>query len=275
MVKSRFRRTTIARPGRADPPAQMGRHRGLAKMEDRIELTPIARLHSPFEEKFGIPRQAGLVDSAIGEVRFLPPFDDPAMLDGLDGFSHLWLAFRFSANVAAGWRPRVRPPRLGGNREVGVWASRSPYRPNALGLSVVRLCEVVTRPRPLLRVAGVDMLDGTPILDIKPYIPYSDALPDALPGYAAEPPASVLEVRFAPAARAALERVQDAVALERLVSGVLALDPRPAYRPASEPERRYGMRLAGYEVRWRVDRGCVEVCAIEPAPDGADDGFTR
>jgi len=226
-----------------------------------IQLEPVAVMRSPFEEKFGIPRQSGLSEHAIGDVVFLPPFDDPAMLDQLDGFSHVWLTFHFSANAAAGWRPRVRPPRLGGNREVGVWASRSPFRPNALGLSVVRLRDVVTSPRPLLRVAGVDLLDGTPILDIKPYLPYSDAIPDAVPGYAADAPQPILPVRFASQpARWLDERGDDA--LRSLVIDVLALDPRPAYRDTVEPNRRYGMRLAGHEIGWRVDADGVEVVSI-------------
>ena len=230
-----------------------------------IQLEPVAVMRSPFDEKFGIPRQSGLCDRAIGEVVFVPPYDDPAMLDQLDGFSHVWLTFQFSANVDAGWRPRVRPPRLGGNREVGVWASRSPFRPNALGLSVVRLCEVVTAPRPLLRVAGVDLLDGTPILDVKPYLPYSDAIPDALPGYAAGAPQPVLPVRFA-AQPAEWFVANGQEALRALLVDVLALDPRPAYRDAVEPDRRYGMRLAGHEIGWRVDADGVEVVSIGPAP---------
>lgn len=233
----------------------------------KIQIEPVATLHSPFDEKFGIPRQSGLVEAAMGEVRFIPPYDNPAMLDALSGFSHLWLIFQFSGNAEAGWRPRVRPPRLGGNRQVGVWASRSPFRPNALGLSVVRLLEVVTSPKPLLRVSGVDLLDGTPIVDIKPYLPYSDAIPDASAGYAAGAPQPRLDVDFLPEARRWLES-HGTPGLTGLVVDVLALDPRPAYRAAAEPDRIYGMRLAGHEIRWRVTGAGVEVCSVAAAESG-------
>lgn len=237
-------------------------------------VEPIGILHSPFDEKFGIPRQAGLAAHAWGEIAFLPPCDDPAMLDGLDGFSHLWLIFLFSGHVTQGWRARVRPPRLGGNREVGVWASRSPFRPNPIGLSLVRLDAVIRQPRPRLRVAGVDLLDGTPILDIKPYLPYADAQPVARAGYAATAPEPRLSVRFAAQAEAALAG-GSVPALRELVVEVLSLDPRPAYRDGAEPGRRYGMRLAGHEVRWRVV-GATEVVveslvAVSPScPPGQD-----
>jgi tRNA-Thr(GGU) m(6)t(6)A37 methyltransferase TsaA len=234
----------------------------------RIELQAIAVVHSPFEEKFGVPRQSGLAPSAVGELRLLPPCDDAAMLQGLAGFSHLWLIFQFDRCIAQGWRARVRPPRLGGNREVGVWASRSPFRPNFLGLSVVRLVEVVERPRPLLRVAGIDLLDGTPVLDIKPYLPYSDALQDATGGYAPAAPGAGLKVRFGAQAEEDLARLQDSERMRALLREVLALDPRPAYRQGAEPGRVYGMRLAGTNVRWQVTDTGVEVLDITPL--GAD-----
>ena len=231
-------------------------------------MQAIAVVHSPFEEKFGVPRQSGLAPSAVGELRLLPPCDDAAMLQGLAGFSHLWLIFQFDRCIAQGWRARVRPPRLGGNREVGVWASRSPFRPNFLGLSVVRLVEVVERPRPLLRVAGIDLLDGTPVLDIKPYLPYSDALQDATGGYAPAAPEAGLKVRFGAQAEEDLARLQDSERMRALLREVLALDPRPAYRQGAEPGRVYGMRLAGTNVRWQVTDTGVEVLEITPL--GAD-----
>jgi len=228
-------------------------------------IKPVAVISSPFQEKFGIPRQSGLVPSARGEVRLLAPFDDPAMLQGLEDFSHVWLTFRFDRCVDQGWRPRVRPPRLGGNAEVGVWASRSPFRPNFLGLSAVRLLEVVTAPEPLLRVGGIDLLDGTPVFDIKPYLPYSDAITEATGGFAPTAPEAKLAVTFLPRAQRDLAALPDPEGMRRLVAEVLALDPRPAYRRGEEPLRRYGVRLAGLDVHWRVIGDAVQVEDLSPA----------
>lgn len=230
-------------------------------------IEPVAKTRSPYGEKFGIPRQAGLASAAHGEIVMRPPYDDPSMLDGLEGFSHLWLTFGFHACVDQGWRPRVRPPRLGGNREVGVWASRSPFRPNFLGLSAVRLLEVVTAPEVILRIAGLDLLDGTPVYDIKPYIPYADAIVDADGGYAASRPPADRQVRFSARAEAGLGGVDDGQRVRRLIAEVLALDPRPAYRQGAEPGRVYGMNIAGCNVRWRIDERGAEVCEITPRPD--------
>jgi tRNA-Thr(GGU) m(6)t(6)A37 methyltransferase TsaA len=231
---------------------------------NKICIDPVARVCSPFQEKFGIPRQPGLAPSAIGEVRLLAPFDDAAMLEGLEGFSHVWLIFQFDRCVAQGWRPRVRPPRLGGNTEVGVWASRAPFRPNFLGLSAVRLLQVVTQPAPLLRVSGLDLLDGTPVFDIKPYLPYADAIADAEGGFAPGAPEARWSVVFGAQAEADLARVAGAEELRALIGEVLGLDPRPAYRQGEEAERVYGMRLGGYDVRWRVLGDRIEVQAVDP-----------
>jgi tRNA-Thr(GGU) m(6)t(6)A37 methyltransferase TsaA len=223
-------------------------------------LEPIGIMHSPYREKFGIPRQPGLVD-VESRLELLPGFDRPEMLDGLTGFSHLWLTFVFHACVAQGWRARVRPPRLGGNARVGVYASRSPFRPNHLGLSVVELLGVELGDKVSLRLRGADLLDGTPVLDIKPYVPYVDALPDARGGFAPDAPAE-LAVHFAAEAEAALAADP---ALRHLISAVLAQDPRPAYQ-GDDADRVYGMRLAAVNLRFRIIAGVVEVLAVEPAP---------
>jgi tRNA-Thr(GGU) m(6)t(6)A37 methyltransferase TsaA len=234
-----------------------------------VLIEPVAVVRSPFEEKFGIPRQPGLVPHAQGEVRLLEPYRDPAMLQGLEGFSHVWLTVRFDRCVDRGWRARVRPPRLGGNTEVGVWASRSPFRPNFLGLSVVRLLEVVDGAEPMLRVAGIDLLDWTPVFDIKPYLPYADAVTDARAGFAPEAPQALLPVVFSAAAETDLAGLADPSAMRALVAELLSLDPRPAYRRGAEPDRVYGMRLAGCNVRWRVIGPEVQVLDLKAAGSDA------
>lgn len=230
-------------------------------------LQTVGIIRSPYREKFGIPRQPGLVD-VESRLDLLPGFDDPAMVEGLEGFSHLWLSFVFHACVAQGWRPRVRPPRLGGNQRVGVFASRAPFRPNHLGLSVVELLGIDTSAGVSLRLRGADLLDGTPVLDIKPYVPYVDALPEARAGFAPEPPMT-LAVRFAAPAETALAGDD---ALRTLISRVLAQDPRPAYQ-ADDPSRVYGMMLAAVNLRFRIQAGEAEVLSVTPlvSTAGGDD----
>ncbi len=222
------------------------------------QMQPIALLRSPYREKFGIPRQPGLVD-VTSHVDMVAGYDDPAMVEGLEGFSHLWLTFVFHACAEQGWRSRVRPPRLGGNTRVGVLASRAPFRPNHLGLSAVQLVDIDTRGGVRLTVLGADLLDGTPILDIKPYVPYADAIADAAGGFAPTPP-TPLEVGFLPAAAAAL---QGRAELEMLIVQVLSQDPRPTYQ-AGEVGREYGMALADVDLRFRIHGGRVEVIGIAP-----------
>ena len=228
-------------------------------------LPPVGRVHSPFRDKFGIPRQGGLVPAARGHIELLPPCDDPRTVDGLADFSHLWVVFLFHATRAAGWRPQVRPPRLGGNRRVGVFASRSPFRPNPLGLSLLRLEGIDARPGDVrLRVSGLDLLDGTPVLDIKPYLPWSDAVPDARAGFAPEAPPPALQVHFTPRAEADLRRHQPACAsdLRALITQLLQQDPRPAYRRGRPDAHRYGLRLYHFDLQWRVVDGRAEVLAL-------------
>ncbi len=212
-----------------------------------MEMTPIAHIKSDFSEKFGIPRQSGLVEELTAEVVFEPEYRVPEALRGLEGFSHLWLIWEFSQARREGWSPTVRPPRLGGNRRLGVFATRSPFRPNPIGLSCVRLVEVRQHRElgPVLTVAGADLLDGTPIYDIKPYLPYADCKPDAVGGFASQPKGADLEVECPPEL---LLRVPEDKRSGLLA--VLAQDPRPQYQ--DDPDRVYGMAFAGLEVKFRV-----------------------
>ena len=212
-----------------------------------MEITPIAYIKSDFPEKFGIPRQSGLVEELTATVVFQPPYRVPDALRGLEGFSHLWLIWEFSKARREGWSPTVRPPRLGGNVRLGVFATRSPFRPNPLGLSCVRLLEIRQdrAQGPVLVVAGADLMDGTPIYDIKPYLPYADCKPEAVGGFAARPKGADLAVDCSPAL---LDRVPEDKRAALLA--VLAQDPRPQYQ--DDPERVYGMAFAGLEVKFRV-----------------------
>ena len=212
-----------------------------------MEICPIAHIRSDFSEKFGIPRQSGLVEELTAAVVFEPPYRVPDALRGLEGFSHLWLIWEFSQARREGWSPTVRPPRLGGNKRLGVFATRSPFRPNPLGLSCVRLVEVRQDRAlgPVLTVAGADLLDGTPIYDIKPYLPYADCKPEAVGGFAAQPKGADLEVDCP-------DRLLDCVPEGKRAAllAVLAQDPRPQYQ--DDPNRVYGMAFAGLEVKFRV-----------------------
>lgn len=210
-----------------------------------MELVPIAHIKSDFSEKFGIPRQSGLVEALTAEVVFRPEFRDPSALRGIDGFSHLWLIWEFSK--ARGWSPTVRPPRLGGNKRLGVFATRSPFRPNPIGLSCVRLVRVRQDRAlgPVLVVAGADLLDGTPIYDIKPYLPYADCKPNAAGGFAAAPKGADLAVDCPSGLLALVPEDKRAALL-----AVLAQDPRPQYQ--DDPDRVYGMAFAGLEVKFQV-----------------------
>ena len=199
-----------------------------------MELQPVALYHGALGSKFGIPRQSGLVPSLKGRIVFEPAFRNRDALRGLEGFDRIWLIWGFSANKPAKgeWQPTVRPPRLGGNAAVGVWASRSPYRPNPLGLSCVEIEGIDGMD---LLVRGADLMDGTPIYDIKPYVAYADSFPGARSGFAAAAPEAKLEVRLP----------------EEALTGLLALDPRPAYQ--EDPERVYGLPFGGKDVHFRVD----------------------
>lgn len=235
-------------------------------------IEPIARVISPYREKFGIPRQSGLAPAARGYLQMLPGFDMPTAFDGLEGFSHVWVIFGFHA-CPGQWRARVRPPRLGGNREVGVFASRSPFRPNGLGLSALRLEGVDCIDGCRLEVSGLDLQDGTPVYDIKPYVPYADSLPNALGGFAEQAPPRPLEVMYSKQARAWLDRQPAATAelFAQLLEQTLALDPRPAYRRGKdEGDRVYGMLLQGLDVRWRVTGGYAVIEQLVPVMESVE-----
>lgn len=228
-----------------------------------MNIEPIGIIHSCFKEKFGIPRQPGLVDAAEARLQLLPPYNREEAVRGLEGFSHVWLIFGFHATAEQGWRPTVRPPRLGGNARVGVFASRSTFRPNPLGLSVVRLAGIDCSDGVNLQLAGVDLLDQTPIFDIKPYLPYADALPSAQGGFAPENPDTAVSVSFSPQAERQLSRLEaERPRLRQLVCELLAYDPRPAYRSDTDASRDYGVKLFDLDVRWRMLGDVAEVTAL-------------
>ena len=228
-------------------------------MSELSQLKIIARIRSDFSEKFGIPRQSGLVEELKATIVFEPEFRNPDALRGLEGFSHLWLIWQFSKAVRQDWSPTVRPPRLGGNERMGVFATRSPFRPNPVGLSCVRLERVEQHPElgPVIHVAGADLLDGTPIYDIKPYLPYADCKPDAVGGFAAAPKEATLKVTCSEELLKSLPEDRRAALL-----AVLAQDPRPSYQ--NDPEREYGMGFAGVNVRFRVEGNQLIVLNIQP-----------
>jgi len=228
-------------------------------------FTPIGYIASCFKERFGIPRQPGLVPEAQADLEILPPFNHPQAFRGLADYSHVWLIFAFHAGVGQPWRPTVRPPRLGGNRRVGVFASRSPFRPNPIGLSLVRLERMELEQGVRLHLSGIDLLDGTPVLDIKPYLPYAESIPDADAAYASDPPGSPRCIIFDPEARAVLEGLppEQADHLQRLIRGILEQDPRPGYRRGGAEQRGYGMRLLDFDLRWRVEEHAVVVTHLE------------
>ncbi len=217
----------------------------------------IGHIRSDFPTKFGIPRQSGLVESLTAQIIFEPEYRVADAFRGLEGYSHIWLLWQFSAALREGWSPTVRPPRLGGNTRMGVFATRSPFRPNSIGLSAVRLDSIELHPKlgPVLHISGADLMDGTPIYDIKPYLPYTDSRPEATGGFAAEVFDYSLEVDFPPEL---LERVPES-RREGLI-GVLSQDPRPAVH--NDPERVYGVSFAGFDVRFCVSGGRLTVVEL-------------
>ena len=219
-------------------------------------MKKIATIHTDFPEKFGIPRQSNLAD-ARGKIVFEPEYRNPDAVRGIEEYSYLWIIWEFSESIREDWSPTVRPPRLGGNKRVGVFATRSPFRPNPLGLSSVRLEKVEIREDlgPVLHVVGVDMLDGTPVYDIKPYLPYVDSHPDAEGGFGTRKKGYELLVEWD-------DKWNEMVPVEKreTLRRILAQDPRPAYQ--NDPERIYGMMFSGLEIKFRVREGCLKVISI-------------
>ncbi len=251
---------TSERPSPTRPP----------KPPQSFRFRPIGVVHSCFPEKFGIPRQAGLVPEASARLQLLPPYDREEALRGLEGCSHLWVLFVFHASLGRDWRPTVRPPRLGGNRRLGAFATRSPFRPNPIGLSAVAF-RGVTREKSgvFLEISGVDLLAGTPVLDIKPYLPYADLIPDARTAHAIPASEQGPEVSFAAPAQACLERMPPAKAerLRRLITDLLRQDPRPGYLEGTPARTDFGMRIDEWNVRWsHRDGGAILVTDIQ-APE--------
>ena len=229
---------------------------------NELKLTPIAYIHTGFSEKFGIPRQSGLAPDAFGVIEFVPAYRHPDALRGLEAYSHLWLIWDFSKNHRAGWSATVTPPRLGGKEHVGVFATRSPFRPNPLGLSCVKLerVEQTADAGGILHVSGVDLLDQTPIYDIKPYLPYADAHPEADGGFSAAFSERMLQVEFPGELEEKLPPQ-----IRGAVRDILACDPRTAY--IHDPERVWGVSYAGYNIRFTV-RG--EICRVVEIRNGSE-----
>ena len=223
-----------------------------------MEMKPIAHIRNDYTAKFGIPRQSGLVEEVISAIVFEPEYRNADAFRGLEGWSHLWLIWIFSEAVRDTWSPTVLPPRLGGKTRMGVFATRSPFRPNPIGLSSVKLVDfdLHTKEGPVLYVAGADLMDGTPILDVKPYLPYTDSHPDAVGGFAEPVREYHLEVVFP---EQWLSQVPQR--LRTPVMGLLAQDPRPSYQ--NDPDRVYGVAFGGYDFRFRVKDGVLTVCEVE------------
>lgn len=226
-----------------------------------MKLNTIGIIHSPYQEKFGVPRQPNLVSLGRGELHLISPFNHPDCIRGLAQFSHLWLLFIFNQNIDQGWHHTVRPPRLGGNSKIGVFASRSTFRPNPIGLSAVELHNIVIdKGQIILKLGSVDLVDKTPVIDIKPYIPYSDSYPNAQAGYAQNAPEPFLTVLFSPRAD---QKLHDHLELKQLIIQVIKQDPRPAYKKKNTQHQEFGIKLNHVNIRWQVNDNIATILDIE------------
>ncbi len=231
-----------------------------------ITFSPIGIIHSPYKEKFAIPRQPGLVDDGGGELHLIPSIKQLDCVRELHQFSHIWLIFVFHQVIEQGWHPTVRPPRLGGNKRIGVFASRSPFRPNPIGMSLVELKAIRQQgDNIILQLGSLDLVDGTPVLDIKPYLPFAEALPNAVAGYAQCAPQTTLNVFFSLEAEQHLIQYNNKYPfLRRFIYQLMLQDPRPAYHRQSKKRREYAVHLLEFNIRWHTDGDLVTVLAIEP-----------
>ncbi len=227
-------------------------------------LNPIGIIQSPYKQKFAIPRQPRLITEASARLEFLPEFNREEFVRGLEEFSHIWIIFRFHETADKGWSPLVRPPRLGGNEKKGVFATRATFRPNAIGMSAVELKSVnYSKGKLWLDLIGIDLLDGTPVLDIKPYLPYSDSLPEASAGFADTKPETELLVVFSEQAlNFCFEQQKSYPDLHTFISKVLKQDPRPAYKKVKTGTQHYGMTLYNFNIKWKIEENTNTVLEI-------------
>lgn len=232
----------------------------------KFQFEQIGVIRSPYKEKFAVPRQPGLVKSGGGELHLIAPYNQADAVRGLEAFSHLWVLFIFHQTMEGGWRPTVRPPRLGGNARMGVFATRSTFRPNPVGMSLVELKGIrCQKDQVILELGGLDLVDGTPVVDIKPYLPFAEALPDARASYAQQAPQADMPVYFTDALAAELVHLEKRYPrLREFIVDVLAQDPRPAYRKEEDAGKAYAVWLLDFNVRWRVTDSGFEVFALEP-----------
>ncbi|MBF7996963.1 tRNA (N6-threonylcarbamoyladenosine(37)-N6)-methyltransferase TrmO [Rahnella laticis] len=230
-----------------------------------FSFAQIGTIYSPYKEKFAVPRQPGLVQDGGGELHLHAPYNQPEAVRGLEDFSHLWVMFIFHQTMDGGWRPTVRPPRLGGNIRTGVFATRSTFRPNPLGMSLVELKGIRCQGQSvILQLGSLDLVDGTPVVDIKPYLPFAESHPEARAGFAQHAPQADMPVEFLPQAESQLAKNAGKYPhLRRFITQVLGQDPRPAYRKGESAERDYAVRLLEFNVRWRVVGSLNQVMSLD------------